>query len=284
LSASSFIKLEGVTFGYRRERPILNNVSLDLDQGEFVALMGENGSGKSTLAKLIVGLLKPWSGGVYVEGMSTSAMSVAELASRIGYVAQNPERMLFSSTIMEEVSFALRNFGINDPLELEARVKEAIRLVDLRKPLDASPHLLSTGEKHRLAIACALAMRPRALVLDEPTTGLDYRHVKQLADLLKDLNRRGVTILLITHDMYLAAEYCGRVLLLHEGSILADGVPDEVLTRTRVMELCSLRPLQVTQLSLGLNDKGFPRLCVRTGDFVEEFLKLLELRRRLPRR
>lgn len=275
MSRAPLIALEDVNYSYRPDRPVLRGINLVLHEGDFVALMGENGSGKSTLAKLIVGLLRPSKGRVLVDGMDTRSASVAELARRVGYVAQNPERMLFAGTLLEEVGFALRNFGIADPGEVEVRVREALSLVDLKKPLEASPHLLSTGEKHRLAIACALAMRPRALVLDEPTTGLDFRHVLQLAQLLSDLNRRGVAILLITHDMYLAAEFCRRVLLLHEGSLVADGPPDAVLTEVDLLRRCSLIPLQVTQLSLALNDRGFGRPCVTTASFVREFVRLI---------
>lgn len=249
------IVFENVSFRYQEGPLALRGVSLKIEKGEFIGVIGHSGAGKTTLAKLAVGLLKPTEGRVLIDGIDTARMPVSELARKVGYVYQNPDMMLFASSILEEVGFALKNFGIPEG-EIEKRVAEALRAVDLNKPLTASPHALSFGEKHRLAIACVLAMEPEYIILDEPTTGLDYARCLTLFNVLRELNRSGKTVIVITHDLDLLARYSSRVIVLEKGSVARDGTPREVLGDIAFLESRGFIPTHLLRLANTLQSKA----------------------------
>ena len=253
----------------------VDNISLSVKPGEFIALLGQNGSGKTTLAKLMNGLFKPTQGTVLIKGKDTRKMTVAECARIVGYVFQNPEHQIFASTIYEEIAFGPRNLGIPEE-DIKQRVEEALRLVDLKKPMDAFPHLLSVGEKHRIAIASILAMEPELLILDEPTTGIDFGRSLQIMRLLQRLKDRGKAVIVITHDLYLAAEFAERIIILKDGKKFADGSTKEILSNKSLLVDAGLSPLQVTLLSESMKSYGISENTVRTVEFVEEFLKILK--------
>ena len=253
----------------------VDNISLSVKPGEFIALLGQNGSGKTTLAKLMNGLFKPTQGTVLIKGKDTRKMTVAECARIVGYVFQNPEHQIFASTIYEEIAFGPRNLGIPEE-DIKQRVEEALRLVDLKKPMDAFPHLLSVGEKHRIAIASILAMEPELLILDEPTTGIDFGRSLQIMRLLQRLKDRGKAVIVITHDLYLAAEFAERIIILKDGRKFADGSTKEILSNKSLLVDAGLSPLQVTLLSESMKSYGISEDTVRTVEFVEEFLKILK--------
>ena len=253
----------------------VDNISLSVKPGEFIALLGQNGSGKTTLAKLMNGLFKPTQGTVLIKGKDTRKMTVAECARIVGYVFQNPEHQIFASTIYEEIAFGPRNLGIPEE-DIKQRVEEALRLVDLKKPMDAFPHLLSVGEKHRIAIASILAMEPELLILDEPTTGIDFGRSLQIMRLLQRLRDRGKAVIVITHDLYLAAEFAERIIILKDGRKFADGSTKEILSNKSLLVDAGLSPLQVTLLSESMKSYGISENTVRTMEFVEEFLKILK--------
>jgi len=253
----------------------VDNISLSVKPGEFIALLGQNGSGKTTLAKLMNGLFKPTQGTVLIKGKDTRKMTVAECARIVGYVFQNPEHQIFASTIYEEIAFGPRNLGIPEE-DIKQRVEEALRLVDLKKPMDAFPHLLSVGEKHRIAIASILAMEPELLILDEPTTGIDFGRSLQIMRLLQRLKDRGKAVIVITHDLYLAAEFAERIIILKDGRKFADGSTKEILSNKSLLVDAGLSPLQVTLLSESMKSYGISENTVRTMEFVEEFLKILK--------
>jgi energy-coupling factor transport system ATP-binding protein len=242
------IRLEGVRFRYPRGPEAVRGVTLSIEDGEFVGVVGHSGAGKTTLAKLIAGLLKPSEGRVLVDGMDTRFVPASALARKVGYVFQNPEAMLFSATILDEVAFALRNFGF-PPGEVEGRVRAALEKVDLRKPLSASPHALSFGEKRRLAIACILAMDPSVVVLDEPTTGLDYARCLSLFETLRKLNEEGRTVIVITHDTDLLARFAERVVVLEAGAVVRDGPSREVLSDVEFLREHGFTPTQLQVLA-----------------------------------
>lgn len=250
------IEVKNVHYWYPNGVYALRGVSLNIYKGEFIALLGQNGSGKTTLAKHLNGLLTPKKGKILIKGVDIRDMSITEIARIVGYVFQNPEHQIFAKTIYEEMAFGLKNLGIPDN-EIRERVLEALSMVDLDKPLDMNPHFLSMGEKHRLAIAAVLAMRPEVIILDEPTTGLDYKRNKQLMEIIKKLHRQGHTIILITHDMAFAAEYSNRAIILHEGRVLADGPTREIFTKLNILSRSSLRPPQITMLAIELNRRGY---------------------------
>ncbi|AIU70286.1 ABC transporter ATP-binding protein [Thermococcus eurythermalis] len=252
------ITVEDVHFSYGG-REVLRGVSLTLDQ-EILALVGPNGSGKTTLAKHLNGLLKPTRGRVLVDGMDTREHTVAELSRKVGYVFQNPEHMFFEETVFKEVAFGPKNLGLSEA-EVEERVRWALGAVGLGGFEERTPYSLSGGEKQRLAIACVLAMRPKYLVLDEPTTGLDWKAERSVVEVIKSLRERGHGILLITHDMDLVLELADRVVLLRGGRKVFDGPVEDFFALN--LEEYGLEKPEVLLLAERLN-VGF----VRTVDEI----------------
>lgn len=275
--STSIIEAIDVWYEYPGGVSALKDVSLEILRGEFIAIIGHNGSGKTTLAKHFNGLLRPTKGAVLVDGVDTRKLSVAQLSGKVGYVFQNPDHQIFAPTILEEVGFGLKNIGVPHD-EVDRHVREALQAVGLNKPLDASPHFLSVGEKHRLAIASVLAMRPEVIIFDEPTTGLDFKHCMQLMNIAKGLNEGGHTIVLITHDMYLVAEFARRVVVLKEGRVIADGSTKDVMSDVELLEMSSLYPPQVVFLAKALSKHGFPKGIITTEEFVEAYRNLLSRR------
>ncbi|ASI98692.1 energy-coupling factor ABC transporter ATP-binding protein [Thermococcus celer] len=219
------LRAENVWHTYENGREALKGVDFEMGE-EIVALVGQNGSGKTTLAKHFNGLLKPTRGRVTVDGMDTREHTVAELSRVVGYVFQNPEHMFFEENVFREVAFGPRNLELSEE-EIEKRVKWALRVVNLEGYEDRVPYSLSGGEKQRLAIACVLAMKPKYLILDEPTTGLDARNAAGVIKVIRELREAGHGVLLITHDMDLVLELAERVVLLQEGRKVFDGPTEE---------------------------------------------------------
>src|SRR5208337_1239357 len=197
----------------------LDSVSLDFSSGEFVAIVGENGSGKTTLVKHFNRLLFPASGDVLVKGKNTRESTVTDLARHVGLVFQNPDHMFFADTVQEEVGFGLKNIGITDGIEI---IGKALADVNLLHTKDMYPRWLSRGERQRLAIACVIAMRPEIIVLDEPTTGLDGNESRLVMEILKSLQRKGHTIVVITHNREIADNCADRIISMKNGRILSD--------------------------------------------------------------
>jgi energy-coupling factor transport system ATP-binding protein len=242
------IVFDKVSFNYGDKSFEIKDLSIEIGRGEFIGIIGHSGAGKTTFAKLAVGLLKPVSGRVLVNGMDTRATPVSELARKVGFVHQNPELMIFSQTILDEVGFALRNLGCPEA-EIRDAVKRALESVDLVKPLSFPPHALSFGEKHRLAIASVLVMEPDAIILDEPTTGLDYARCLQLFRVLHNLYRSGKTVIIITHDLDLLGMFSNRILVFEKGKIVRDGPTGEVLTDVTFLEEKGFIPTQLQRLA-----------------------------------
>ena len=234
---------------------VLRGVNLRIDHGEFVALIGQNGAGKTTLAKHFNGLLKPSSGSVRVMGRDTRAAPVADLARAVGYVYQNPDHQIFAQRVRAEAAFGPRNLGLS-PSEVEQRVERALALVGLREHADDFAFSLGRGQRQKLAVASVLAMEPRILVVDEPTTGLDQAGARGILDLLSTWNVEGRTIVVITHDMTLVAERIPRTVVVNDGLILADGPTRHVLTDASLLRKAYLRPPQVTRVAQRLGDLG----------------------------
>ncbi len=222
------IELENVRFSYPEAgEEALRGVTLTVREGEFVVLLGENGSGKSTLAKHLNGLLRPAAGAVQVAGMDTRETPVQQLAAQVGYLFQNPDHQIFSSTVREEVAFGPRNIGADED-EVSERVAEALEATELSGWEERDPFVLTRGERQRVALASVLACRPRVIVFDEPTTGLDGLQQRAMMELLARLNAEGTTVIVITHCTWAAAEYARRALVLDEGRLEADRPVREV--------------------------------------------------------
>ena len=257
-------------------------VSVRIDQGEFIGIIGKTGSGKSTLVKMLNGLLKPSYGGIYVNGEDIwdKDYKRAALRGRVGMVFQYPEHQLFESTVIKDVQFGPSNQGI-DELQVELRSFEALKAVGIGEDLlDVSPLELSGGQKRRVAIAGVLAMKPEVLVLDEPTAGLDKAGQESVFELLHRLNQEGITIILITHRMEDVAEHVKRVLVMNDGRIVMDDTPENVFEKYTEIERFGLRVPEVTYIMEGLRTQGFevPEKVIKRDDAVSYLKRILSLR------
>lgn len=249
-----------LTIRYPGPPPViaLKNINLQIRKGEMVGIIGQNGSGKSTLVKCFVNLLRPQQGEVLVEGQKISGYTVGGMARRVGLVLQNPDYQLFTVSCQEEIRFGLENLGV-PPAEMDARVQEALELIGLSEQADLFPFRLSFGDRRKLAVAATLALNPKVLIMDEPTTAQDYLGRYQLAELAKRFHdERGGTVLIITHDVDLIARYAERLIVLHEGEILLDGPLAEVFTQSELLKKSFVVPPVATQLAELLTPLGVP--------------------------
>lgn len=271
------IEVENLTYIYGRgtdeEKTALKNINLKIYRGEFVALIGQNGSGKTTLAKNLNGLLKPTYGVVRVRGLDTKKTSTNKLANIVGYCFQNPDHQIFKSTVYDEVAFGPRNFLLSED-EVDKRVKDALEFVGLVGYENRNPMFLGKGERQKVAVASIIAMQPEVMIIDEPTTGMDYVTSRSMMETLKKLHTMGKTIIIITHDMYIVAEYTERVVVLHDGEIILDGAPDYVFSQVDKLKEVSIMPPQITQLAYLLRE--YVRLNILSvKEAYEEFKSLM---------
>lgn len=225
------IQTREVSFSYTGDADALSSVSIRVQRGEFVALIGENGSGKTTLAKHLLGLLRPSAGTIAIEGDEIRDKPVGEIARRVGYVFQNPDHQIFSPTIREEISFGPKNLGI-DAIDVGLRVEEAMQRFHLSELADRQPATTSYGIRRKVALASIYAMNPQIWILDEPTGGLDWRSEQDTFALLHEINQDGKTIVLITHDMRMVAEHAHRCIVMSKGRVVADDLTPRVLERS----------------------------------------------------
>ncbi|MGH7964436.1 MAG: ABC transporter ATP-binding protein [Candidatus Binatia bacterium] len=246
------LHLQSVTHIYPgADSPAVDDVTLTIEEGEFIALLGQNGSGKTTLAKHLSGLLTPTQGQVLLRGQELEQVPLHRLAQEVSYVFQNPDHQLFAATVGEEVAFGPHHIGL-DAAEVEARVQKALAAVDLIDMRDHDPFLLGKGERQRLAVAALLALHPRVLILDEPTTGLDYPEQRSMMELLRRLHQGGRTIIIITHVPWVAVEYAERALLMAQGRLLWDGSLRALCAQPDLCTRASFRPPDITLLGLRL--------------------------------
>jgi len=269
------IEVRDVSFEYKTQPPVkaLDNVSFTIREGEFVGIIGKNGSGKTTLMKCLVGLLKPDTGKILFEGEEISNFTAKERAKRMGLVLQNPDTQLFSLSVSQEIEFGLRNIGISQE-EIVRRRDEVLKLVGLEQYKNLHPFQLSFGDRKKLAVASIVAMNPKVLIMDEPTTGQDHRGRYEICDLAKMLNKRGITILMVTHDMDLVAKYTERVLVMNEGRVIFDGPTREAFKRIDTLRQAGLMPPRITLLARSASNWGIRQDILS----VEEFLRSLERR------
>jgi energy-coupling factor transport system ATP-binding protein len=239
------------------EPPALDGIDVAIARGEFVALVGQNGAGKSTLIKCLAGLLRPESGELLVEGVSVSRATARTLSRRIGVVLQNPDTQLFRMSVVDEVRFGLANIGVPTDQQT-ARIDEALDLCGLTAVRDLYPFKLSFGERRKVAVAAIIAMRPEILVFDEPTTGQDHRGRYQLCEIAREMNERGTTVVMITHDMDLVARFARRSVVLGLGKVLFDGPTREAFARPDLIGQTFLAPPQAARVAQALSDVGVP--------------------------
>lgn len=247
------IEFENVSASYDGELPILRDVSFRIPDGDFVAFVGTNGAGKSTTMRLVNGLLKPLTGQVLIDGVPTTQLRTSQLAAKVGFLFQNPDRQICCSTVREELLFGFRAQGRADA-EAEAKVDAMIERFGFDG--DAEPFLLNRGTRQLLALASIIVMEPPVVVLDEPTTGLDFRECAKVMDVIAELNARGTTVIMVCHDMEVVADYAKRVIAMTAGQVVADGETFAVLRDRDVLARTHLLPPQVVDVSLRLVEDG----------------------------
>ncbi len=263
------IDVSELYFNYPSGIEALRGVSLTIQPGEQVAIVGQNGSGKTTLVKHLNGLLLPTRGSVSIGELETTRVPVARLAAHVGYVFQNPDEQLFSSTVRQEVAFGPRNLGF--PSE---RVKElvdaALALTELADQSDTNPYDLSPTWRKMIALASIISMDTAIVILDEPTTGQDAASIRRISSVIASLRERGKTVITITHDIDFCAENFERVIALSQGRILLDGPANQVLGQEQQLATTYVDPPQLTRLGLRL---GWARIVRNQEEFLAELKK-----------
>lgn len=271
------ISIESISFTYPNATQALENVSLEIKGSELVAIMGENGAGKTTLVKHLNGLLKPNKGKVLINGMDTKTVTVAKLAREVGFVFQNPDHQLFASTVDEEISFALKNFGFSES-EINRRVETVIKFFELEKYRRLSPFILSGGERKRVALASVLALDPKILIIDEPTIGQDFRQKEKFLKNLLEMVDEGKIVIVVTHDVEFVVPNFHRIIVMSKGKVIADGGIRDVLTDFEVLKRASLLPPKITELSWNISQKitSFPKDLISVEDARKAILNLIK--------
>ena len=258
------LEAKGVTFSYLNGHRALEDISVSIRRGELAAIVGTNGAGKSTFSKVVCGFERQQQGTLTLEGQDLMDLSIKERADHIGYVMQNPNQMISKVQIFDEVALGLRTRGVGED-EIRTRVEETLRICGLWPFRNWPVSALSFGQKKRVTIASILVMQPEIIILDEPTAGQDYRHYTEIMEFLTELNRRGITVVLITHDMHLMLEYARRSVVFSKGRIIADDTGANILTDPEIVERASLKETSLYDLAVlcGLEE---PR------EFVQRFI------------
>ena len=264
------IDLKNVCFGYDNFNTI-KDVSFHINKGEFVAIAGSNGAGKTTLSKLIAGLLKPVNGDVVIDGLNTKTAKHTLIAKKLGFLFQNPDRQICKNTVYDELIFGLE--CVSDYKEYnKKRVEEVIEEFGFDR--NANPFNLSRGERQRIALASLIAVNPDILILDEPTTGLDYNECMQIMSAVKKLNENGITVVMVCHDMELVYDFAKRIIVVADGEKVADGDTVEIFRNKEILKKASLLPPQIISLSLLLgNEFDTINNVTEMADFITERVK-----------
>jgi energy-coupling factor transport system ATP-binding protein len=268
------MQIENLYYKHEDGSVALKNLNLKIRRGEFLAILGHNGAGKTTLARHLIGFNRPSSGKVLLDGNDIKQCSPAMMAQHVGYLFQNPDSQIFTDNVFEEIRFGLENLGLPED-EIQKRTDSALETMELSEYRDRHPHALSRGQRQRLAVASILSMEPELLVLDEPTTGQDRGHTHKFLDRIRELNRLGKTVVIITHDMELVAEYAERVVLLKQGQILLDGSTAEVFSNQEKMDASGLVPPFTIRLSQDLRKQGIEIPPLLTVAEMKRYLQTL---------
>ena len=274
------LEVKNIKYSYNSDYQALKGVSLKVERGEMVALLGKNGAGKSTLFLHLNGIYQPDEGQVFIDGeeLKYDKKSLLKFRQKVGIVFQNPDDQIFAPTVEEDVAFGPLNLGLSME-EVQDRVEEALARVGMSGFEKTAPHHLSGGQKKRVAIAGILAMKPDIMVLDEPTAGLDPQGVVDLSKLLNELNDEGITIIISTHEVDLVPNYAQRVFVLVDGLLIAEGTPKEIFAKPEILQQANLKVPIVTELFQHLEDEGFDMdgdYPLTIGEAKDKFLELLK--------
>jgi len=252
----------------------IKGISLAIEAGTKVAIIGENGSGKTTLVKHFNGLLKPTEGVVKVKEYDTRMHEVAFLARYVGYVFQNPSDQIFSARVLSEVEFGPKNLGY-PASKVDELVEYALKLTKLTKYKDIHPYELLYAQRRLLCIASIIAMDPEVIILDEPTGGLDYKNLQLLEHIIHELTVQGKTLIVISHDMDFVAEFADRVIVLYDGKVLIDGEPHDVLKNSDKLKITGVRPPQITRVALRTTRYGIDARTLTPAELYSQVKKNL---------
>ena len=273
------LEVQNIKYSYNKDYQALKGVSLKVEKGEMVALLGKNGAGKSTLFLHLNGIYEPDEGKVFIDGeeLKYDKKSLLKFRQKVGIVFQNPDDQIFAPTVEEDVAFGPLNLKL--PMEeVQKRVTESLARVGMSGFEKKAPHHLSGGQKKRVAIAGILAMKPEIMVLDEPTAGLDPQGVRGLSKLLKELNEEGITIIISTHEVDLVPNYAKKVFVLVDGLLIAEGTPKEIFAQPEILDKANLEVPIVTELFHDLEKEGFDMnndYPLTIDEAKEKFLELL---------
>ena len=276
----SMLEVRNLKYSYNSDYQALKGVSLKVERGEMIALLGKNGAGKSTLFLHLNGIYQPDEGQVFIDGeeLKYDKKSLLKFRQKVGIVFQNPDDQIFAPTVEEDVAFGPLNLGLTME-EVQDRVEEALARVGMTGFEKTAPHHLSGGQKKRVAIAGILAMKPEIMVLDEPTAGLDPQGVEDLSKLLDELNEEGITIIISTHEVDLVPNYANRVFVLVDGKLIGEGTPKDIFAQPEILEKANLKVPIVTDLFQQLEEEqGFDMggdYPLTIDEAKDKFLKLL---------
>lgn len=275
MTAEKLIEVSDLVFEYPDGTLALQNINLDIYANQFIAFIGQNGAGKTTLAKSLNGLLKPTSGSIKIENLDTRERGTTKkIVTKVGYVFQNPDHQLFNNTVYKEIAYGPRNIGLEEK-EVDQRVNEAARVCGIEEGLlNVHPFFLTKGLRQRVAIASILAMRPRTIIVDEPTTGQDLRQSLEVMNFLRDLwEQEGHTIIIITHEMPIVAQFAQRVVVLAKGRVLLDGPTRQVFSEPELLAQTFVKPPQITRLAQALSGFGIPNDILSVPEMYDAFEK-----------
>ena len=270
--AETMLEFKDVSFSYDTTANV-QNLNVKVEKGDFIAIIGSNGAGKSTFSKLCNGLLTPTTGDVFVLNKNTRREKVSSLAKHIGFLFQNPDRQICCNTVKEEIAFSLRNNGIPED-EIKRRVKATLEEFGFDGKTE--PFNLSRGQRQRLCLACLIALNPEILILDEPTTGLDYKECTMMMNRIKQLNENGTTVIMVCHDMEVVLDFAKTVVVMNRGQILEQGETRKILADTELLGKARLLQPQIAQVSTML---GNDFTGIFTIDEMISKLKSLKLKK-----
>ena len=269
----SILKVENVSFSYNSKKQILNNISFDIKEGEMISIVGRNGAGKSTLSKLICGFEKKHMGKIYFKGEDIVDKSITERAKLVGYVMQNPNQMITTSMIFDEIALGLKMREVDEET-IDIKVTEMLKICGLSKFKEWPISALSYGQRKRVTIASILVLDPKIIILDEPTAGQDYASFTEIMEFLKDINKHlGITIIMITHDMHLMLEYTHRSIVLNESYLIADTASSEILTNPEIINKANLKETSLFHLANMLGIKSQKSLVDTFITYEDEVMR-----------
>jgi energy-coupling factor transport system ATP-binding protein len=271
----TLITVKDLDFVYPDGTPALFDIDLEIGEKEFIALIGQNGSGKTTFSKCLNGLFKPTKGSVIVDDLDTRQKGIIkQLVTKVGYVFQNPDHQLFNRNVWAEIAYGPNNIGLSQD-EVKERVIEAARVAGVHDDVfDTHPYFLDKGLRQRVAIASILALRPKTIIVDEPTTGQDVRQSIEVMNFLQQLREdEGHTIIIITHEMRIVADYAERTIVLGQGRKLLDGPTREIFAQPEILKQTYVEPPQITQLGQELADEGLPNDVLTVEEMKATFKK-----------